>query len=137
MRAQSSASDTSACTTSAAPPASSTNAAVSRAPSSLTSITAIDAPCVAKSNAAARPWPDAAPVMSATRPSSITLRSMQQHRQRRRGAESFAVDVRIVALDRFGIEAQVGETIEKRVDRPAHLHSREVHAETHVRADAE
>src|ERR1700694_4207517 len=135
--AQSAATDTSACNAIAAPPSFSTIATVSCAPSSFTSITAIDAPCDANSTAAACPCPDAAPVISATRPSSISRVSTEQNGQRRRRAEALAVDVRGVALARVGIESQVRESIEQRVHGPAHLHAGEVHAQAHVRADAE
>jgi len=48
----------------------------SSAPSSLMSITAMRAPCSAKSTDAARPCPDAAPVMRATLPASSSLRDI-------------------------------------------------------------
>src|SRR5207302_5088555 len=75
MASTSADSDTSAWTATASPPAPSTMPTVSAAPSSLTSTTAMRAPLRANSTDAARPCPDAAPVTSATFPSSthVTL----------------------------------------------------------------
>src|SRR6476619_7580566 len=88
-----------------------TIAAVFAAPSASMSTTAIAAPCHANSDAAAWPWPEAAPVISATLPSSMRA-SVPDHGNRRRRAEPLTVDVRVVALEDGGVEPQVRTTIE-------------------------
>src|SRR5262249_45287661 len=60
--------ETSTCAARATPSSFSISATVSCAPASLTSATTTAAPCWAKRSAAARPCPDAAPVISATFP---------------------------------------------------------------------
>src|SRR5262245_50096825 len=70
MRSQSERRDTSAWIASARPPSFSTSVPVSTAPTMSMSAIVIAAPSRAKSTAAARPWPDAAPVITATLPSS-------------------------------------------------------------------
>src|SRR5581483_1168538 len=128
--------DTSAWIARAVPPADSTIDAAAAAPSSSMSAITIDAPCEAKSTAAARPCPDAAPVISATRPSS-TERSVPDDGQRRRRTEPLAVDVWVVASVGVRIEAETGAPVEQGGHRRRHLHACEVHAEAHVGPDAE
>ncbi len=75
MASQSARRDTSTCNVIAVPPSASTSREVSAAPTSSMSAIAIAAPCAANSSAAARPCPDAAPVISATFPRARHLRA--------------------------------------------------------------
>ena len=60
---------------------------------------------------------------------ALLIRRVEQHRQRRRRAEHHATDVRVVAV---GIQPQIGQPVEQKVDRSAHLEPRQMHAETDV-----
>src|SRR5437762_3186073 len=67
---------TSTATAIAGPPAARTRSAVSLAASTRTSAATIDAPACARRSAHARPIPEPAPVMTATRPRRLTRSSM-------------------------------------------------------------
>ena len=110
MASQSVRRDTSTCNVIAVPPSCSTSRDVSAAPTSSTSAIAIAAPCRAKSNAAARPCPDAAPVISATLPASTassgTTSDRRQHSDAcQRGAPACCVASRRIA--RLGLRCGV------------------------------
>src|SRR5215207_5258227 len=60
--------------------------------------------------------------------------SAEEHRQRRRRPERHAGDVRRVL---GGIETQVREAVEDPVEHDAGLHTRQVHAQAHVRSERE